>query len=519
MQAEPTFCGRKSAGTGASQQVLRVSPRFSPERGCPEPCVHQVRAEPGNSRLARTPAAFSPGSPRTRFWVLRSRDYAANTSATAIWTIAGHTADICRCLEIYNCFFRRRHIAVQDNRTPVFRIKTLKSSAKTLSVLLLLILISGAAGRALLQAEDPSDRAATVRAEAGWFGRSLAIEIDLDGAVPFRVFTVANPPRLVVDLSAPAAATESGALPRQIQDLQAITLPDGWERLVFTLAAPFEVSRAELFDSGSGKLVRVRLKRSSPAEFARFSGVPYGAWPIAGHTTAADGLVVAIDAGHGGIDPGAVHGDIREKDIVLAFAEALRQHLSKLEGVSVAMLRDKDRFIGLADRVAGARAAGADLLISLHTNADRDPDVSGAIAFTRAERGTSRTAAARALLENAADDRAGLGDLGAEDPVLSALSDLARRETDARSQELARAIIGALREGDTGSVSGRAPLQAANFMVLRAPDIPSILLEIGFLSNPADREAMLSPEWRDRTASDVARGILTWAARDAAAGR
>lgn len=456
----------------------------------------------------------------TRVRVRRGHNGAANTSVDTIWTIALHLPDICRWPEIYKCFFWLRSRNVPNLRPRTFWTKLLKSSAKPLSVLWILCLVPALVGGEVPRAEEPRDRPEMVRVNAAWFGRVLSIDIGLAHAAPYRVFTVENPARLVIDLSEDVAGSHSVAsFPPQIRSFRATSLPAGWRRLVFELGAPFEVSRVELVGTGGASGLQVRLERSSPAEFALSAGVPPGAWPIAGATGPAAGLVVAVDAGHGGVDPGAVRDGIREKDIVLEFARVLRRHLEKLDAVKVVMLRDNDQFVALRDRVAGARNAGADLLISLHTNADPDPRVSGAIAFTRAERGSSRAAAARALLENAADDRAGFGTLGAEDPVLSVLSDLARRETDARSEDLARTLISALRGADARRISGRAPLQAANFTVLRAPDIPSVLLEIGFLSNPEDRADMLSSEWRDATAADVAQGILTWAARESARSR
>ncbi len=368
--------------------------------------------------------------------------------------------------------------------------------------------------------ERSGDRSGAVWIDANWFGRSLTVEIELAGASPYRVFTVDSPRRLVVDVLADIPLDGSGIQsPSPVRDLERIPLPGGWTRLVFTLAGPFEVRWAEQRAQGAGATLRVTARRASATDFARDAGVPPGAWPIAGPDVASGGVTIAIDAGHGGIDPGAVRDGIREKDIVLEFGRALVRHLETLDGISVVMLRNEDRFMRLGARVAAARQAGADLLVSLHANADPDPGISGAIVFTRAERGSSREAAARALLENSADDRAGLANLGAADPVISVLSDLARRETDARSVALARALVEALRVGAPGTVSEKGPLQAANFIVLAAPDIPSILLEIGFLSNPSDRANMLSPEWRDRTAAEVARGILEWIARDATPGR
>ena len=212
-------------------------------------------------------------------------------------------------------------------------------------------------------------------------------------------------------------------------------------------------------------------------------GRPPGVWPSGGlpppAVRGAGDLTVAIDPGHGGIDPGAVRDGAQEKSLVLAFGLALRDALVA-RGFRVVMSREGDDYVPLADRVAGARRAGADLFLSIHLNAESDPGVAGVIAFTRADRGTSEQASARARLENAADTLAGLDAVELGDPVRDVLVGMARTETDARSGILADALVAALRPV---AAVWAEPRQAADFEVLRAPDMPSVLLELGFLSN------------------------------------
>ncbi|MFT3975274.1 MAG: N-acetylmuramoyl-L-alanine amidase [Amaricoccus sp.] len=350
----------------------------------------------------------------------------------------------------------------------------------------------------------------------GWFGRSLEVGIALDRPVPFRVFTLDGPPRLVLDF---AGLDWAGFDPRDIRRdggeaaIRVGRIGPDWSRLVLDLTGPQALVTAEMQPDGPGARLRVTLRRTSPEAFAAASGAPPGVWPSGGLPSPAvqgtGAVLVAIDPGHGGIDPGAIRDGAEEKDLVLAFGLALRDALAG-RGFRVMMTRDGDDFVALADRVALARQAGADVFLSLHVNAESTPAVAGAIAFTRADRGSSPGAAARARVENAADGLAGL-DPG--DPVGAVLAGVARIETDARSGVLADALVDALRPVATVWAE---PRQAANFEVLRAPDMPSVLLELGFLSSPADLAALTSPDWRRGTADALAAGLQGWLAQDAA---
>ena len=167
--------------------------------------------------------------------------------------------------------------------------------------------------------------------------------------------------------------------------------------------------------------------------------------------------------------------------------------------------------MALDERVRRARAADADLLLSLHANAEADETVGGAIVFTRSERSSSALAAGRVALENAAGLAA--GDAGPPpEEVLIVLSDLARRNAERRSEEAAAALVEAI-ERDLGT-AGTFPRQSGRFAVLAAPEMPSVLLELGFLSNMRDRQNLTSPGWRIRAAEAVTVAIDAWVVAD-----
>ena len=358
----------------------------------------------------------------------------------------------------------------------------------------------------------------------GLFGRSLRLRVQLDRAVPFRVFTLDAPRRLVVDFEDLEADDLDAGKIAPAADLASVRIGrirPGWSRIVLDLARPLGVETAEMQRNGRGALLDVRLHRTSPAAFAAAAGPPPGVWPSQARADARQRVAkgsgdatIALDPGHGGIDPGALRGDILEKDVVLAFALELKAQLLATGRVRVFMTRETDAFVPLADRMRNAREAGADAFVSLHTNALDDAAASGAIAFTLSTTGSSRAAADRALIENRADSLAGLQAAAPTDPVLDVLTEFARARTRVRSDRLARALLSAL----APDARPEQALQSADFEVLGAPDMASVLVELGFLSNASDRTRMLSPAWRAQEARAVAAALVSWADEDAVHG-
>jgi len=219
-----------------------------------------------------------------------------------------------------------------------------------------------------------------------------------------------------------------------------------------------------------------------------------------------------IDAGHGGHDPGAGGVGFREKTLALGLARALRDELVRQGGVRVALTRGDDRFLALDERVEIARQLGADLFLSIHADSAGEKDqITGASVYTLSGKASSEAAARVASRENSADSVNGVQLAGRSDAVTNILVDLAQRRTSAQSANFAGLI---LREGDGVLKFHPDPRRSADFVVLRAPDVPSVLYESGFISNPADAARLTSPEGQQRFATVMARAIRIYFARE-----
>jgi N-acetylmuramoyl-L-alanine amidase len=214
---------------------------------------------------------------------------------------------------------------------------------------------------------------------------------------------------------------------------------------------------------------------------------------------------VVVDPGHGGIDPGTTGvSGVFEKDIVLDTARLVAQRLEASKRYRVVLTRTSDEFIALPDRVARARAAGGDLFLSIHADALPDREMRGASVFTLSEHASDQEAAALAARENKVDLIAGI-DLSRHAPeVSSILIDLARRQTNNQSIRLALELVGEL-ERDVRMLNNSH--RSAGFAVLKAPDIPSALVEIGCLSNREEDVMLRTPSYRQKVATGLARSI------------
>lgn len=220
-------------------------------------------------------------------------------------------------------------------------------------------------------------------------------------------------------------------------------------------------------------------------------------------------FVIAIDAGHGGEDPGA-HGieGTEEKRVVLAIAEKLEAFLADQPGFKPVMVRKGDRFIKLRKRMDIARAAKADLLISIHADAFNDASVQGSSIYTLSSNGAS-SEAARWLAdnENAADLVGGVSLDDKDDMLASVLLDLSQTATTEASSKVASKILGSLKQ--VASIH-KASVQKAAFLVLKAPDIPSILVETGFISNPSEEAKLRNPQYQEKIANALGKGIIAY---------
>ena len=355
-------------------------------------------------------------------------------------------------------------------------------------------------------------------------GRML-VSFGLSQPVPWRVFTLDDPWRVVMDF---AEVDWTGvALPdgpdaiTRVDEIATGTFRPGWSRLVIALTRPMAVAQAGMETTPDGARITLRLTDTDPASFAAGAGAPPSAVfseaeTTVPPTTAADDLfTVVIDPGHGGIDPGAEREGVRESDLVLTFARELRDALRRADAaVDVVMTRDDDVFVPLEERLRIARHAGADVFVSIHADALAEGYASGAAVYTLAEDATDEASAQLAERHDRADLLAGVDFSNVEDSVALALMDMARTETQPRSEQLADALVEGLFEA-TGSTY-KTPRMQALFSVLKAPDIPSVLVELGFLSSQVDRDRLLDPAWRARAAAGLRKALLDWQAADAA---
>jgi N-acetylmuramoyl-L-alanine amidase len=382
-------------------------------------------------------------------------------------------------------------------------------------------------------------------------GGKTRLVLDLDQAITFSVFTLSDPYRVVIDLPEVGWRLPVKPLPYQIGIMEKLRyglFKPGNSRVVLDIRGPATIDRAFLLEPGSEGSYRlvVDLAPTTPDAFSRqargaplriegatagsLSEKPEPANPpvaaLAAPTPSSLGLpprkpqgksrsgrqkIVMLDPGHGGIDPGTIGASgTYEKHVTLAMAKEVKRQLERTGRYKVLLTRDRDIFIRLRDRVAMARDVGADLFVSIHADAIQNQGVNGPSVYTLSEKASDREAAELAEKENKADLIAGL-DLTHESPeVTNILIDLAQRETMNQSAHFAAGLV---KEIGRETKLLRNTHRFAGFAVLKAPDVPSVLLELGFLSNPRDEKALSSQSYRTRLAIGVLRAIDAYFSR------
>ena len=359
-------------------------------------------------------------------------------------------------------------------------------------------------------------------------GNGLALDLHLSLAVPYRVFTLDDPRRVVLDFREVdwQGASRAALLNADnATDLRFGPLRPGWSRMVIDLAAPMAVTEAGMqVDTDTGlALLHLELAPVLAEEFADRSGAPVDqGWadllvsdPTQTAPVAEDGpLVVAIDAGHGGIDPGAQRAGVREADVMLALAFDVAEAINRTGSMRAVLIRDANFFVPLEARMTRARSAGADAFISLHADALEDGGARGASVYTLAAEAVDGASTRMAERHERGDLLAGLDLTGHDDRIAGVLMDLARLETGPSGDRLAGALVRGM--GRAGVQMNSRPRRAGKLAVLNAPDFASVLIEVGFLSSDADRVALTSPAGRAAVAAGIAAGLTVWADAEAA---
>jgi N-acetylmuramoyl-L-alanine amidase len=357
--------------------------------------------------------------------------------------------------------------------------------------------------------------------------RSLAdpqgarLEVDLTRAVPWRLSLLDDPPRLVAEfrtLDTVGLATAGGGLIAPHPPAE-----PGWTGFAHRLAGPARIASAELRTGpadGTGATLAVVLSPVAQESFAALLAPARPAPAVAAPPVPAPPVpapsrpVIVLDPGHGGADVGATHGGVSEADLMLGFARELREAFLRDGAFDVVLTREADDFVGLDSRIARAHAAGGAIMISLHADALDSGEATGATVYTFATEASDEASARLAAAHDRAELLVGVDLAGQDDTIADVLMDLARTETEPRSAALAASVVGAI--GAEGLILHRAPLKSAAFSVLKSADIPSVLIELGYLSSRADRARLVDPAWRARMARAIVAAVNRWSQEDAA---
>jgi N-acetylmuramoyl-L-alanine amidase len=331
---------------------------------------------------------------------------------------------------------------------------------------------------------------------------SAQVTLDLTAGATHKLFTLEHPDRVVIDLPQTHLASEVRAPEASgvVTEVRFGSQPDGTLRVVVQLKSALAAHSAWA-PGEEGRQLVLTLGEPAPAAPKTVRAVHA---PGDGNRD----VVIAVDAGHGGVDPGAIgRGGTREKDVTLAIARSLAQRINAEPGMHAVLMRDRDEFLELRDRIARARAARADMFISVHADSIADRSVSGASVYVLSVHGASSEAARwLAERENAADLVGGVraDDQGALEPVLI---DEAQNQIIGVSASAAERVVSAL-EG-VGEIR-KAQVQRAGFVVLKSRYIPSMLIETAYISNPAEERRLRSAREQARLADAIAGGVRSY---------
>lgn len=355
--------------------------------------------------------------------------------------------------------------------------------------------------------------------------REVEIQLTLSQSVPYRIYQLDNPMRLIVEFNEvifDGLKRDVFDQSKRISNVEFGMLGTGWSRLVLELTEPLGVKTAEMIydKQASNSVLTIWCGPVTEQEFFKASGVPLTSGIrrryndvvfVEGQEKDAQILIV-LDPGHGGADPGAIAGGVREADLMLLLALELKEALLRTEGIDVVLTRSDDSYPSLLERLRVTNRHKADIFISLHADAVIEGVAKGTTVYTLSEQASDKTSAQLAHEHNRAELLVGLDLSGAEDKIVDVLIDLARQDNLPRSEALAQTIIQELLQA-IGLVNAK-PLRHANFSVLKSPNVPSVLIEVGFMSTQSDLENLLDIKWRENFVLGVRNGVIKWVGED-----
>ncbi|MCE6077568.1 AMIN domain-containing protein [Agrobacterium vitis] len=365
-----------------------------------------------------------------------------------------------------------------------------------------------------------ADRLAAFAARIAGDDARTRIVMDFDQKPETTVRYIGNPDRIVVDLPATVFAFPADALVARglFRDIRFGSIDATHSRIVLTTARPAKLVLTDIRQNDEGQGFRLILDAEMTDNDTFSKLVASQAWEADAYSNGksprieqaaptTDGeFLIAVDAGHGGIDTGATGKTTNtpEKTVTLGFARALAAELNRQKGVKAFLTRDGDTFLSLSQRVTLARQKGANLFISLHADMLGQANIRGATVYTISDKASDHLAEAAAARENQSDEVGGVDASAEPQEVSDILADLTRRETQAFSIAMAKSVVTSF-DGQINLINN--PHRFAGFRVLQAQDVPSVLLELGFLSNKDDEKLLLDPAWRGKVVKLIAEAV------------
>ena len=349
-----------------------------------------------------------------------------------------------------------------------------------------------------------------------FFG-GIEINLQLSQGVPYKIWMERDPLSLIIDfnvLNFNGIDLEKINQSKNIKSIEIKELDTEWSRLSFHLVDYWAIENTEMSISPQDNSASLSIFLKSISE-GIFSLTDKPNKDFSSNKISAienNDFVVVLDPGHGGRDPGAEAGGYRESSLMLELAEAVKESLIRNTDFKVVLTRTEDKFLSLEDRITIASQSDANLFISLHADAVIEGEASGTTVYLLSDKATDKMSAQLASRHDRSEILRGVDLSGLDSQVASVLLDMARQETKPRSEAVASFILKVFKEKITELSS--QPLRYAAFSVLKSPDIPSILIEAGFMSTSSDLQNLTTKKWRREFADSLTEAISRWHVRD-----